>query len=188
MATSIWKYLQTIPDKRASLAMIKVFQRLFTDTGSAVGITVDTLSLGGGALTPTYLEFNKLSGATFTTAEANTLADVPVAVTGAVVSTATSAATQFVFLNAAGTTAIAHRFAGRAHISTTASGSTFGTVSGMTAVTNGAIGEITSGSFDFITTVSGRLGVNIVNGSSTNYITFTMPDGKLAIGPAITTS
>lgn len=140
------------------------------------------------AITASYLEINKLTGATFSVAEANTLTGVPVSVTGAAVSAQGTVSAQFIFLNAAGTTGITTSFQGVAHISTTALGNDYGVVSGITAATNGALVAPSSGTFIFTTTTSGRLGVNITNGASTSYISFTLPGGKVKVSPAMITT
>lgn len=140
-----------------------------------------------GVAAVTYSEFTLLDGATFTVAEANLLTGMPVSASVASSALASgSARMDFVFTNASGT-AITTAFVGRAYFSTTGSASDYTAVSGLSAI-SGATNLGNSASFDFVTTVSGRLAINIVKGASSSFVTFNMPTGKKATSTVLTTS
>ncbi len=85
MADSIYKYLSSINDKRTSIALIKVFERIFPRATEPVstGVYLDV-----GAVTATAAELNILDGVTATAAQVNA-ATLAASATRTVTTTAT---------------------------------------------------------------------------------------------------
>ena len=71
------------------------------------------------------------------------------------------------------------------YISTSA-GSLTTAASGIAALTNGALTEVVSGAICLCTTnASGQLGITLTASSGTYYVSFVLPDGKVAISSAL---
>jgi len=123
-----------------------------------------------------------------TVLELNSLVDLPGTFTMATTPGSGTCAVQFVFKKMDGTTTMAHAISGIGYVSSS-TGLAIAAATSVATLTNGVITQLVAGTiFHFITSAAGLLGVTLVAVQGNYYITFQLPNGKLATSAAIVTN
>ena len=138
---------------------------------NAVADALDAGVVGGVAVTATVAEVNALT----TQLASITMATTPATGTCAV---------QFTFKDAQGV-ALTHAVSGQAYVSASTGLSTV-TVTSVATLTNGEVDTVVTGKlFNYITTAAGLLGLTLTMTTGSYYVTFELPNGRLATTTAI---
>lgn len=122
---------------------------------------------------------------TATSAEINSLTNLPATVTTTGVAATGTNAVQFAFKDSAGA-ALNHAISGRAYFSTV-DGLAIAAVTGAVVLTNGVWSDDTVGtSGHFITTATGLLGLTVTAPTGSYYLSFVLPNGKIITSTVLT--